>query len=258
MQRQNTSPLIPSIVLAPDNLVTNRHLQAVIEQAIEEGLVDDSAAEEWREQKKHLASALDLYRDGQIHEAAAKGLPIAQGELARKAFESRDYPTAMHWATLASDVGESTGTFLLGYAYYSGRGKPIDWRAAVDCFIKVQDKVHCAKYVIRMYKLCGNGIEKNDRLLYEWAKRGRHECPANAFQLGLCYYEGVGTEVNYFEALEAWRRCDYPEAMYRRGKMLIKGTGCSIDRIEGVKHVEEAAKQGFTDAIHYLNAISNI
>jgi TPR repeat protein len=258
MKIRKTSPLNPSLLLSPTNLVRNRNLESVIERAVEQGDVTDDAANEWREKRGQVRSALELYKDGQILEAAAKGLPVAQGELAKKAFEVRDYETSMHWAKLAADVFEPIGTFYLAYAYYTGKGMPTDWEKAFTYFARVHDRVPCAKYICRMYKEGGFGVEKNDRELYMWSKRGQFEHADNGLQLGVCYYEGVGVEQNHVNARNVWSRCSHPEAMFRYGKMLMKGEGGETNRLGGMQCLEQAAKQGFADALTYLRVVSDI
>ena len=255
---RQTSPLNPSMILTPSNLVANRHLDAIIENAVEKEEVEDSEADEWRRKRIERRSTLELYQDGQIMEAAARGLPVAQGELAKKAFEIRDYATSMYWATLASEVFEPIGTFYLAYAYFTGRGQPMDWEKAFTYFARIHDQVRCAKYICQMYKEGGHGIEKNDRELFMWAKRGQFEHPENGFQLGLCYYEGIGVDRNHIYARKVWSQCAHPEAIHRHGKMLMKGEGGDVNRTAAMQCIEKAAKHGCSDALLYLRAISDM
>lgn len=255
---RQTSPLNPSMRLSPVTLVSNRHLEAVIENAVEQGDVEDVEVNEWRHQKCESRSALELYRDGQVNEAAALGLPVAMGELAKKAFEARDYQTSMYWATRAAEVYDPIGTFYLAYAYFTGRGQPVDWEKAFSYFVRIHDQVRCAKYICKMYKEGGHGVEKNDRELYMWSKRGQFEHQENGFQLGLCYYEGVGVDLDHVQARKVWSHCSHPEARHRFGKMLIKGEGGDVNRLAGVQAIEQAAKHGSPDAILFLRVLSDI
>jgi len=170
----------------------------------------------------------------------------------------RDYTTSMYWANLAAEVYEPIGTFYLAYAFFTGRGQTLDWAQAFTYFARIHDKIHCVKYICRIYKEGGHGIEKSDRELFMWSKRGQFEHPEIGFQLGLCYYEGIGVNTNHVHARNAWKQCAHPDAMYRHGKMLMKGEGGAVNRTTAIQCIEQSAMQGCPDAILYLRFITDI
>ena len=166
-----------------------------------------------------------------IVKAAARGSQSAQVMLAvmyrdGAAGFSRDDKLAAHWFELAALQGNAYAQQVMGDAYSSGRGVPVNLKIAADWFEKA-------------------------------AKRGNIQAQ---LALGKMYLDGKGVAADAQQAVY-WlgRAADHGngEAEYLLGKMYLSGKRVAANPAMANDLLARSAAQGYTDAIHFIQTIEN-
>lgn len=94
-----------------------------------------------------------------------------------------------------------------------------------------------------------------------WYRKSADQGYANAqYNVGLCYYNGFGTAINYTEAAAWYRKSvaqGYDKAQYNLGTMYKSGKGVPQDLVQALSLYRKAAEQGNMHAqsslgFHYL------
>jgi TPR repeat protein len=94
-----------------------------------------------------------------------------------------------------------------------------------------------------------------------WYRKSADQGYANAqYNMGLCYYNGFGTAINYTEAAAWYRKSvaqGYDKAQYNLGTMYKSGKGVQQDLAQALNLYRKAAEQGNMHAqsalgFHYL------
>ena len=78
------------------------------------------------------------------------------------------------------------------------------------------------------------------------------------YNLGICYYNGVGVGKDDYEAVKWFRKAaeqGYADAQYNLGACYYNGFGVAKDDYEAEKWLRKAAKQGLTKAKEFLEEI---
>ena len=76
------------------------------------------------------------------------------------------------------------------------------------------------------------------------------------YNLGLCYAEGNGVEVDLAEAVRWFRKAaeqGMPQAQFNLGLCLSRGAGVAKNEVEGAMWLNSAAQQGCEDAERILD-----
>jgi len=102
----------------------------------------------------------------------------------------------------------------------------------------------------------GLGVKKDQREGVAWYRKAAEQGQMKAqFNLGGCLHEGLGTEPSLTEAIYWWRKAagqDYPPAEISIGDAYVFGRGFAQDEEEGVRWYRKAAKQNYAAAQHRL------
>lgn len=196
---------------------------------------------------------------GELHEAdATKQLPKCVAEFLLKVYEDeyaegnanaacdigslyytgrageQNYTKALKYYTLAAEGGCRQAQENLGYCYYYGRDTKVDYEKAFHYFaLGAFDGHICSLYKIGDMYRNGNYVNKNEVEAYRIYKRCLETMTNEAvpfvgadvmMRLADCYFEGVGTEVDYEFALDYYQKAE--RLFYKRlqeGDFLIKG-----------------------------------
>lgn len=147
----------------------------------------------------------------------------------------------------AADAGEPRAFYNTGYVYEQGIGVPQDYARAAAYYARALDEpsVSSAYPAARLGMLTymGYGVPKDrDRAfqLLQWAdSRG---CRTGIFYLGLCYFYGYGTELDYARARECFEAFpgDDPDKCYFLGWIYCNGQGAPEDIPRGVAWLRKA------------------
>ena len=103
--------------------------------------------------------------------AALLALPaVAQDfDAGLKAYENKDYPTAIkEWRPLA-EQGHARAQFILGLLYFDGKGVPQDYEEALKWFQQSADRGYArAQYNLGEMYASGQGVKRDYILAYKW------------------------------------------------------------------------------------------
>ena len=145
--------------------------------------------------------------------------PASSDDLAAavRAYEIKDYPTALNIWRGYAQKGHAEAQYALGVAYYKGEGVKKNLDQAIAWFRKAADNGH----------------------------------PIAMFNLGAAYWDGRGVRQNYAQAAEWWRRsAEKGEAVaqYNLALCYLSGKGVESDLQKAKRWIESAVKQNHPDA----------
>lgn len=166
--------------------------------------------------------------------------------------EYHDLPQAVSYYRLADKYGDNTAMQKLGVLYYQN-GNQV---AAMDCFDKMIENGNPDGYFWKsaIYEQMGSTKECNN-MLNTAAKKG--SALAN-HTLGSQCEMGVNGKPNYKKAAQYYTKADIPASHYRLGVMTLDGKLGKLDEkstAQGLAYIEQAADEGFVDAIYTLGNI---
>ena len=98
-----------------------------------------------------------------------------------KAYENKDYATALkEWHPLA-EKGHARAQFVVGLLYYDGKGVPQDYAEALNWFQQSADRGYArAQYNLGEMYATGQGVKRDYMLAYKWlnlcAAAGTENC----------------------------------------------------------------------------------
>lgn len=127
-----------------------------------------------------------------------------------KAFEQRDYPTAIaNWFPLAVN-GDARSQASLAFMYYSGSGVARDDRQSFDWFSKAAEKGQAtAQFFLGLHYLFGRGVARDPALAHAWCD----------IALTAGYEEGLYCREQAFSEMKAGdqgRATKFASEFYRR------------------------------------------
>ncbi len=130
----------------------------------------------------------------------------------------QNYAKAVHYYTIAANGGSRQAQENLGYCYYYGRDVGVDYEKAFHYFALGAFDGHLRSlYKIGDMYRYGLHVEKNEHeafyiYLYCMQTLTQQATPLVGadvmMRLGDCYSEGIGTEVNYKEALNCYQKAE--------------------------------------------------
>ncbi len=111
---------------------------------------------------------------------------------------SQDYKKAAKWFNKAARQDNQDAQYMLGIAYYVGRGIPRDYAESRDWFQKAADQGHArAQYQLGEIYLNGRGANKEPAWAALWYGKAAEQTHAEAqFTLGVVFARGLGLPVN--------------------------------------------------------------
>lgn len=147
----------------------------------------------------------------------------------------QNYVKALEYYTIAADGGCRQAQENLGYCYYYGRGTKVNHEKAFHYFaLEAFDGHICSLYKIGDMYRNGYYVKKNEHEAYRIYKRCLETMTDQALpfaganvvmRIADCYYEGIGTGIDYELALEYYKRAE--RLFYKRlqdGDFMIKGS----------------------------------
>ena len=157
-----------------------------------------------------------------------------------------------------ADLGDKIGVQKVGECYMLGEGVARDEQEAIKWFKQGMEMGDMASfYSMGMAYLAGQGVEKNPEQAFKFFLEGaKYEgSDSTAGVLGRCYYQGIGTPVDYDKAYECFSRSakvgdKISECMV--GVCYDEGRGVAKDMFEATRIFKKLAKEGHADAQYYL------
>jgi len=201
-----------------------------------------------------------------FRKAADQGNASAQSMLG-SLYESgqgvvQDYAEAVKWYRKAAEQGDGGAKCSLAACYWNGQGTQQDYAEAIKWYraINVEDVYFalaqrnlpaCYAHFADSYLEQQNYVEG-----VKWSRLAAEAGNAQAqFNLGQCYYSGLGLTKDYAEAVKWYRKAAHGGkalAQLRLGESFYDGEGVSKDFAEAAKWFQKAATQGLPDAQHDL------
>ncbi len=142
---------------------------------------------------------------------------------------------------------ESKGYFSEAYYYYklaAEKGMPKAQNSLAQCYLRKQPAK--AIYLQKAFIWFTSSANLGDVL--------------GQYNLGLCYYFGTGTDVNYEKAVKWFGKSaeqGYVDAQYNLGVCYSKGQGVPSSCVEAYKWYKKAADGGHADAIRIVGMMKN-
>lgn len=139
--------------------------------------------------------------------AANKENADAQGFLSALYITMEEYSKALIWARKATQMSNPMGYYMLGRIYDEGLGVDVDHLKGLEFFEEAAKHGDAdAQNIVGNIYLNADYVENNPQKAFKYyqmaAAQGHLEGMAN---LGYCYQEGIGTDVNILSA-EEWLR----------------------------------------------------
>jgi TPR repeat protein len=243
---KSTSPLDPSCPLDASRLMSNRAVKQQIEELVASGELADELRADYLERKKtsSLEHAQELYDEGKEEEAAALGLPKAQGFMAEMCFErdeEGDQEKGVEWAEKAAAGGDDLGQFWLGHAYQKGAGSlGKDYAIALEWYEKAADQgnEYAMTNIGQLHDEGGRGVTQNKLTAVSWYRKAAEAGnETGQYNLGFCYYKGEGVTKNLATARSWFQSAadqEDDDAIRRLGYMMVKGEGGEQDVKGGI------------------------
>ncbi len=136
-----------------------------------------------------------------------------------------------------AEAGDAISQYLLGEAYYFGRGVTRDYPEAMKWYRLAADHGYAAAQnnVGQMYKK-GEGVPRDDAKAVKWYKKAAEKGDAQAqSNLGVAYFKGRGVPRDYAEAVK-WTRKAADQgltiARFNLGVAYAKGQGVPQDYVQ--------------------------
>ena len=175
-----------------------------------------------------------------------------QLRLAEKAWEEKDYQTAVAWYERSVRNGSLCGRKRLGDAYACGRGVSQDWEQAVQRYREAAEQGHGAAQVSLGFALaCGRAAEADPVQAAAWFRRAAEQgnCDGQAAMGYSCLY-GEGVPRDPEQALYWLKKTRTSHAAYYLGRMYEEGLGVPRDERQARAFYRTAGRMLHPDAFY--------
>ncbi|GBB84146.1 hypothetical protein RclHR1_01080002 [Rhizophagus clarus] len=170
---------------------------------------------------------------------------------------------------LLNNNSNSNSNYLLGYFNYNGIEIDINKQKAIELYQKAAGLGN----KVAQLNLAEIYIDKNDNLAFVLSKKlAEDEYACGIHNLGWCYYEGIGTDVNKQKAFELYHKAadlgsldeinnlglsnlGYEYAQYNLAKMYEDGDWVQKDIDQAIYWYNKSAEQGHQTAQDNLNEL---
>ncbi len=169
----------------------------------------------------------------------------------------QDYARAISWYQQAADAGFAASQVNLANLFRSGKGAPVDQRAARRLYETAANQGYAAAFVpLGEMLLEGEGGTRDARNARQWFSRGAEAGVIGAhYALGIVLEEGIGGATNVAAAAEHFSVAAFQghgDAQNRLGYLYRTGRGVTQDYLEAAKWYRLAADQGNLAAMNRL------
>lgn len=226
-------------------------------QTQKDGHAQDGETSQTEQQKEEtpLEKSVRLAESGDVENALGLGYMYLYGQ---NGVET-DYAKAFHFYELAAKQNNVIALNNLGSLYFNGIGTEVDYTKAAELFKAAAE-------------LGSEDAAVNLAFIYLSSKQEAYVAPAMAlfeqaadagnntakFMLGYAYYQGIGVEKNYYEAVNLIRdaaNAGFDEAQYMFATIYVNGKGIAQNYGNAVKYYRMAIAQGNVQAMMDLAEI---
>ena len=177
-----------------------------------------------------------------------------------KSFEEReDFKNALHYFTIAAELGSIQAQFCVGDIYYYGRAGYQDDSEAEKWFLKAAENGNVdAQYCLGNLYLGSKDPHKNTEAAKWFHKAAENGHVAAQYNLGCMYQNGWGVPRDYNEAINWYKNAAQhgsSDAQYSLGQLFYWGEGVPRDYGTAIKWYLDAAAQKNANAQYNLGFI---
>lgn len=183
-------------------------------------------------------------------EAAFRGDPVAQCDLALQYYASGDYDNAFSWFSKSAETENPKALYYLGVCYAEGRGVEKDLVEAALCYSSAaEEDLPEAQYMLAGCYQNGVGLQKNAELAYFWYKTAAENGhPLARYEYATLYCERDSRE--YCEHLKKAIADGVKKAYFPYGVYWLERS--DYDDIEGLRYIRKAVAAGNPCAMTYM------
>jgi TPR repeat protein len=171
-------------------------------------------------------------------------------EEATKAYEDKDWETALRLLKPLAEKGEPSAQYYLSLMYGNGRGVPRDDSEAEKWYRKAAEQGH-VEAQLRVAFQYQYGSSKDYAGAAKWYRKAAEQGNANAQNtLGIMYNDGQGVPQDYAEAAKWYRKAAEQGSEVGQVNLANKyydGQGVPQDYTEAARWYRMAADRGFED-----------
>ena len=176
-------------------------------------------------------------------------------------YVDKDDKKAFDYMKSSFDNGRIDSAFQYGYYLYNGIGTAVDKAKAFNIFSRCNEEKAKKNFPLYFYYmgLCyyyGHGTNIDYKKAYEYflegSNRDIYEC---YMYLGFIYYEGNGATKNYRAAFDYFKKAldhGYTLSYHYLGLIYQKGYGVPKDEIKGFQMFKEGAEKGNDECVKDL------
>ena len=182
--------------------------------------------------------------------AVVPNLP-ADYSLGLRAFQNKDYTSAMREWRISADQGDPQAQNALGFLYEHGLGTPADAAEALKWYRKSAEQAYGpAEYNLGLLYRRGPGGSGDHGEAERWLKKADGDgVPAAELVLGnLAWNNGAGDPQQAFSAWQAAARSGVPAAAYNIAFLYANGRGVPHDEAQALHWYQVAAEAGYAPA----------
>ena len=169
-----------------------------------------------------------------------------------------DEDTYKTFCEIYEKTGDEEAEFYMGKMLYLGIGTEKNWEKAYQIMKKLYDRDRKAREVIAdMYytgKYLGEDNKKAFELYTELVEDGEDTNGYSTFMLGICYKDGIGTEINLdksFELIKKATELGYKDAYFDLGWAYYE-EGVERDLDKAFEYIKKSAELGDERAYYWL------
>jgi TPR repeat protein len=187
--------------------------------------------------------------------------PISADEAHRRAIAAlaaNKPQEALDNYTIAAKQGDHRGERGIGTLYYLGFGVVKDFGEAVYWLTPAASASDpSSEYTLGMINdQGGSGVLQDRKKAFAWFQRAAdHGHPGAAYSLGRAYHYGLGTPIDYAEAMRRYRKAaevGNTDAMTGIGILYVEGRGVKQDFKLALENFKRAADAGNGDAMRRI------
>ena len=199
-----------------------------------------------------------------LYKKALSGDAKAQLEFAKHLYTGkgirRSYTLAKEWFRKAAISEQAEAEYCMSlYARYGVAGEIVDFNEAFIWCRKAADHgFEDAIYQTGMDYYNGLGVEQNYEQAVKWWEKASVNNVAAKYNLGVCYEKGLGTPIDYKKAEECYlisANQGDADAQENLAIMYNTGKGVSQNNKRAFKYFLLAAKQGKVGSIYNLGVL---
>lgn len=184
------------------------------------------------------------------------GHPGFEAEYADYLYDNNQYKESLRYFESSVNKGNLDAWADIGYMYDNGQGVAKDASYAVSCYIKGAEVGRLlAQTQLGLSYYYGVGTDVNYGRAYYWLDMAASRDDKQAFPvLGMCYLKGLGVEQDPVAAKLLFEECENKStSLTGLGLIYVDGLGVPEDINKGINYLKRAEQLGSEDAPMHIS-----